>query len=424
MRVQDTLSGSLAELPPAPEPIGIYVCGPTVYQRAHIGNARPFVVFTWLARWLRERGHEVRLVHNITDVNDKIYEAAPGRSAERALEATRWYLEDTADFGLGMPDAQPLATETMPEIVALIEDLITSGHAYTAGGDVYFRVARFESYGALSGQRPDQVEEQEPNAAKEDPRDFTLWKATKEGEDTSWDSPWGRGRPGWHIECSAMAAKELGPEFWIHGGGLDLVFPHHENERAQSLSVGHPFARIWMHNGMLRFTGEKMSKSLGNVATIREVLDAWGRETTLVFFMTAHWRKPIDFSEETMAAARAQTETLRNALRGESGGEGDWDAFVGALEDDFNTPAALAIMHDWAHAGALAELRRGLEVFGLGSLGERREPPADVVALADARSAARAAREFGEADRLRLEIEALGWDVRDAGDGYELVPRA
>jgi cysteinyl-tRNA synthetase len=221
-----------------------------------------------------------------------------------------------------------------------------------------------------------------------------------------------------------MAAKELGPEFWIHGGGLDLVFPHHENERAQSLSVGHPFARIWMHNGMLRFTGEKMSKSLGNVATIREVLDAWGRETTLVFFMTAHWRKPIDFSEETMAAARAQTETLRNALRGESSGEGDWDAFVGALEDDFNTPAALAIMHDWAHAGALAELRRGLEVFGLGSLGERREPPADVVALADARSAARAAREFGEADRLRLEIEALGWDVRDAGDGYELVPRA
>jgi cysteinyl-tRNA synthetase len=424
MRVQDTLSGSLVELPPAPEPIGIYVCGPTVYQRAHIGNARPFVVFTWLARFLRERGHEVRFVHNITDVNDRIYEAAPGRSAERALEATRWYLGDTADFGLGMPDAQPLATETMPEIVALIEELIESGHAYTADGDVYFRVARFESYGALSGQRPDQVEEQEPNPAKEDPRDFALWKATKEGEDTSWDSPWGRGRPGWHIECSAMAAEELGPEFWIHGGGLDLVFPHHENERAQSLSVGHPFARIWMHNGMLRFTGEKMSKSLGNVATIREVLDAWGRETTLVFFMTAHWRKPIDFSEETMAAARAQTETLRNALRGETSGEGDWDTFVGALEDDFNTPAALAIMHDWAHAGALAELRRGLELFGLGSLGERREPPAEVVALADARSAARAAREFGEADRLRLEIEAFGWDVRDAGDGYELVPRA
>lgn len=423
MRLQDTLSGSLVELPPPPEPIGIYVCGPTVYQRAHIGNARPFVIFMWLARWLRARGHEVRLVHNITDVNDRIYEAAPGRSAERALEATRWYLEDTADFALGMPDAQPLATETMPEIVALIEQLVGSDHAYSVDGDVYFRVARFESYGALSGQRPDQVEEQEPSPAKEDPRDFALWKATKEDEDTSWDSPWGLGRPGWHIECSAMAAKELGPEFWIHGGGLDLVFPHHENERAQSLSVGHPFARIWMHNGMLRFTGEKMSKSLGNVETIREVLDTWGRETALVFFLTAHWRKPIDFSEESLAAARAQAETLRNALRGEASGEGDWGAFVDALEDDFNTPAALAIMHDWARAGALAELRRGLDLFGLGSLGERRDAPAEVVALADARSAARAARDFADADRLRAEIAALGWAVRDADDGYELVPR-
>ena len=424
MRLQDTLSGSLVELPPPPEPIGIYVCGPTVYQRAHIGNARPFVVFTWLARWLRARGHEVRLVHNITDVNDKIYEAAPGHSAERAHEATRWYLEDTADFGLEMPDAQPLATETMAEIVALIEQLLGSGHAYTADGDVYFRVARFESYGALSGQRPDQVEEQEPNPAKEDPRDFALWKATKEDEDTSWASPWGLGRPGWHIECSAMAAKELGPAFWIHGGGLDLVFPHHENERAQSLSVGHPFARIWMHNGMLRFTGEKMSKSLGNVETIREVLDTWGRETSLVFFLTAHWRKPIDFSDETMTAARAQAETLRNALRGDASTEGDWGAFVDALEDDFNTPAALAIMHDWARAGALAELRRGLDVFGLGSLAERRTAPPEVAALADARVAARSEREFAEADRLRAEIATLGWDVRDGDDGYELVPRA
>ena len=424
MRLQDTLTGTLVELPSSPEPIGIYVCGPTVYQRAHIGNARPFVVFTWLARWLRARGHAVRLVHNITDVNDKIYEAAPGRSAERALEATAWYLEDTEGFGLGMPDALPLATATMPEIVVLIEELLASGHAYTANGDVYFRVARFETYGALSGQRTDQVAEQEPNPAKEDPRDFALWKATKEGEDTSWKAPWGVGRPGWHIECSAMAAKELGPEFWIHGGGLDLVFPHHENERAQSLSVGHPFARIWMHNGMLRFTGEKMSKSLGNVETIRDVLDGWGRETALVFFLTAHWRKPIDFSDETMAAAQAQAETLRNALRAETRAVGDWDSFTSALEDDFNTPAALAIMHDWARTGALDELRRGLDVFGLASLGEMSTAPADVVALADARVTARARRDFAEADRLRGAITALGWDVRDADGGYELVPRA
>src|SRR5262245_54576395 len=413
MRLQDTLSGDLVELPPPPEPIGMYVCGPTVYQRAHIGNARPFVVFMWLARWLRARGHEVRIVHNITDVNDKIYEAAPGHSAELAVEATRWYLEDTEAFGLGLPDAQPLATETMSEIVAMIQELVASDRAYAVDGDVYFRVAGFEGYGSLSGQRPDQVEGQEPNPAKEDPRDFALWKATKEGEDTSWETPWGVGRPGWHIECSAMAAKELGPEFWIHGGGLDLVFPHHENERAQSLAVGHPFARIWMHSGMLRFTGEKMSKSLGNVETIREVLDEWGAETALVFFLTAHWRKPIDFSPATMSAARAQAETLRNALRGERRAIADWEPFAAALEDDFNTPAALAILHEWARTGALDELRRGLDVFGLGSLGDRREAPQEVMELAEARVRARAAPDFEEADRLRDEIARNGWEVRD-----------
>ena len=426
MRVYDTLSGTLVELPPPPEPIGMYVCGPTVYQRAHIGNARPFVVFMWLARWLRERGYAVRIVHNITDVNDKIYEAAPGHSAGLAIEATRWYLEDTAAFGLGLPDSQPLATETMGEIIALIEQLLASGHAYAVDGDVYYRVGRFESYGTLSGQRPDQVEEQEPNAAKEDPRDFALWKATKEGEDTSWEAPWGVGRPGWHIECSAMAAKELGTEFWIHGGGLDLVFPHHENERAQSLAIGHPFARIWMHNGMLRFTGEKMSKSLGNVATIREVVDEWGADTALVFFLTAHWRKPIDFSDETMTAARAQAETLRNALRGETRAAGDWQALVDVLDDDFNTPAALALMHEWARIGALDELRRALEVFGLSGLAASEVAPDGVVDLAERRVRAREAKDFAEADRLRAEIEAAGWEVRDvnAAPFFQLVRRA
>ncbi len=215
-----------------------------------------------------------------------------------------------------------------------------------------FGCTSFPTYGALSGQRPEQVEEQEPSDLKQDPRDFALWKATKEGEDTSWDSPWGRGRPGWHIECSAMAQKELGPEFWIHGGGLDLVFPHHENERAQSLALGHPFARIWMHNGMLRFTGEKMSKSLGNVTTIREVLDTWGRETALVFFLTAHWRKPIDFSEETMAAAAAQAETLRNALRGEERSTTATGVHSRRRSRTTSTrPTALAVMHDWARSG-------------------------------------------------------------------------
>ncbi len=286
VRLYDTASKALVTLPDPPAEVGMYVCGPTVYQRAHIGNAVPFVLFSWLRNWLRLRGYRVTYVHNITDVNDKIYEAAPGASAERARDATAWYLEDTGSFGLGMPDEMPLATETMPEIISLIDELVDAGHAYEAGGDVYFRVGSFATYGALSGQRPDQVEEQEPSALKEDPRDFALWKATKPGEDTSWASPWGPGRPGWHIECSAMAERTLGPEFLIHGGGLDLVFPHHENERAQSQAAGRPFARIWMHNGLLRFVGEKMSKSVGNVATIQDVIGEWGREPALLFLMT------------------------------------------------------------------------------------------------------------------------------------------
>jgi cysteinyl-tRNA synthetase len=419
VRLYDTASRSVVALPEPPAQIGMYVCGPTVYQRAHIGNAVPFVIFSWLRNWLRERGYEVTYVHNITDVNDKIYEAAPGA---RASDATRWYLEDTAAFGLGMPDELPLATETIPEIVALIAELVESDHAYAAGGDVYFRVASFPTYGALSGQRSDQAEDDDPSPLKEDPRDFALWKATKPGEDTSWSSPWGAGRPGWHIECSAMAEKSLGPEFWIHGGGLDLVFPHHENERAQSQAVGRPFARIWMHNGLLRFTGEKMSKSVGNVATIQEVIAEWGRETALLFLMTGHWRKPLEFSEETMASAAAQVASLRNALRGETRASGDWNALAEALDDDFNTPAVLAILHRWARDGALDELRRGLRLFGLESIGNVVEAPKEVAELARARTEARTARDFAESDRLRDQIAALGWEVRDVLDGFELVP--
>ena len=431
MRLTDTLTGELVELPPPKDgPIGMYVCGPTVYQRAHIGNARPYVVFSWLANWLRYRGYDVTYVHNITDVNDKIYEAAPGHSAERARDATQWYLDDTDAFGLGRPDVLPLATETIPEIVALIEQLVASGHAYESEGDVYYRVTSFHSYGKLSGQRPDQVEEQEPNPRKEDSCDFALWKANKPGEDTSWESPWGLGRPGWHIECSAMAAKHLGPEFWIHGGGMDLVFPHHENERAQSLAAGHPYAKVWMHNGLLRFTGEKMSKSVGNVASIQDVIAEWGAETALLFFLTAHWRKPIDFSPETMAAAKAQVQSFREGLRNppeqavNASSLGDWSALMQALDDDFNTPKALAIMHAWRAQGWTEELRRGLGLFGLGSLAERDDAPAHLVVLAERRQQAREAKDFGESDRLRGEIEAAGWEVRDVATGFELIAKS
>jgi cysteinyl-tRNA synthetase len=400
----------------------MYFCGPTVNARAHIGNARPFVVGMWLRAWLRRRGYEVVLVHNITDINDKIYEAAPGASAQLAEQVTAWYLEDTEAFGLGMPDHIPKASEMIPQIIRFIEQLIELDYGYAVEGDVYFRVGRDPGYGRLSGQRPDQVEEQEPNPLKEDPRDFALWKANKPGEDTSWDSPWGRGRPGWHIECSVMAEELLGPVFEIHGGGLDLVFPHHENELAQSGALGHEFARIWTHNGLLRFTDEKMSKSLGNVVTIDQALERYGRETLLMLFLGAHWRKPMDFSEETLRQAAARADRFREVFRNasEPTPAGAWGRFEAALDDDFNTPDALAAMHEWRDHDLL---RRGLAVFGLESLAASKEAPADVVELARRRRDARDTGDFEAADRLRSEIDAAGWVVRDVAKGFRLVPK-
>ncbi|HEU5066408.1 MAG TPA: cysteine--tRNA ligase [Gaiellaceae bacterium] len=427
MRLYDTASRGLVELPePGERPLGMYVCGPTVYQRIHVGNARPFVVSMWLRRWLAERGYDVTLVENITDINDKIYAAAPGDSARLAADATRWYVEDTDLLGLGRPDHEPLATGTIPEIVSLIEELIELDLAYEAGGDVYFRVDRFEDYGRLSGRHDDESavrnpsEEEEQSALKENPRDFALWKTHKEGEDTWWESPWGRGRPGWHIECSAMAEKHLGAAFEIHGGGLDLVFPHHENEIAQSRGAGREFARIWMHNGMLRLGGEKMSKSLGNLVPLRDAVEEWGRETILVLFLGAHWRKPMDWSEETLAAAKARAEGFREVFRNPSAPGGSWAELAAALDNDFNTPEALAVMHEWRDHDLL---RRALELFGLESLAEEEAAPAELDELAKKRAEARAGGDFDEADRLRQEIEAAGWQVRDvAGDsGYQLV---
>jgi cysteinyl-tRNA synthetase len=425
MRLYSTLQRGLVELPP-PEagPVRMYFCGPTVYQRAHVGNARPFVLGMWLRSWLRYRGYDATLVHNITDVNDKIYDAAPGASAELAARATEWYLQDTADLGLGMPDGLPKATDHIPGIVRFIEQLLERDLAYAVEGDVYFRVARDPAYGRLSGQRLDQMEQgEEPSPLKEDPRDFALWKAQKPGEDTAWDAPWGRGRPGWHIECSAMAEEAFGPVFEIHGGGLDLVFPHHENELAQSNALGHEFARIWTHNGMLEFGGEKMSKSLGNDVSLRNVIDTWGREVVLLFFMTAHWRKPIDFTDETLQQAKAQVETFRNYFVGlEYEPEPiEEERLVEVLDDDFNTPDALALFHDWRARGRAASLKHGLSLFGLGSLVEQAAAPPELVELAEQRLRARAERAFAEADRLRDEIAAAGWEVRDVADGFQLV---
>jgi cysteinyl-tRNA synthetase len=404
----------------------MYFCGPTVYRRIHVGNAFAVNVLPmWLKRWLGRNGYDTKLVVNVTDINDKIYDAAPGASAELAQNATRWYVDDTDRLGLGRPDVEPTAAETVPDQIRMIEQLIDRGFAYEVGGDVYYRVARFADYGRLSNVNLDEMREQEPNPVKEDPRDFALWKANKPGEDTWWDSPWGRGRPGWHIECSAMSEKELGESFEIHGGGLDLKFPHHENEIAQSRALGHGFAKIFMHNGMLSFRGVEMHKSTGNDVSLKDALDRWGRETLLLFFMTGHWRKPLDYTDDTLAQAKSQVETFRNFFvdnppRGEPS---EQERLAGVLEDDFNTPDALALFHEWRSRGLPADVRAGLDVFGLASLAERENAPAAVVDLAEARQRARAAREFSEADRLREEIASHGWEVRDVAGGFELVRR-
>ena len=319
VRVKDTLTGELRSLDS--EEVGIYACGPTVYSRIHIGYARPFVVFSLLARFLRSEGYRPKLVVNVTDINDKIYVAArqAGKGSEEfATEMTDLYFEDTGRLGLGRPDSEPLASETVAGIVSLIAELVEGGHAYESGGDVYFRVRSFGPYGKLSNRRPedmDQGEDAGSASLKEDRLDFALWKAHKPDEDTSWDSPWGPGRPAWHIECSVMAEQELGAGFAIHGGGSDLVFPHHENEIAQSEAAGRPFAKIWMHNGMIETDAAKMSKSEGNIFQLSQALDTYGREAVVAYLISGHYRQPLAFGEEQMEEAVARVERLRNFFR-------------------------------------------------------------------------------------------------------------
>src|SRR3954447_26608611 len=321
IRLHDTRTGEVRPLVPRePGRVGIYACGPTVYNRIHVGNARPFVVFSWMKRFLEHEGLDVTFVANVTDVNDKIYDAARERgvpSADLAREMTAHYVEDTGALGLGRPDHEPLASETIDGIIDLIEALIARDAAYAVDGDVYFRVRKDPGYGSLSHrdvEQMDQGEDVEGSSRKEDPLDFALWKAHKEGEDTAWDAPWGRGRPGWHIECSAMAERLLGVDFEIHGGGSDLVFPHHENEAAQTrLGRSAELARLWVHNGMLEMRGEKMSKSEGNISLLPDVLKEWGRETLLLFFAAGHYRQPIVFAPETLRDARGRLNRIREA---------------------------------------------------------------------------------------------------------------
>jgi cysteinyl-tRNA synthetase len=435
VRLRDSRSGELREVAPGADGvIGMYVCGPTVYDYIHVGNARPFVVYLLMKRYLEWRGQPVRLVENITDVEDKILAAAARAGEPSEALAARFaaaYVEDTDRLGLGRPDVEPYARRSIEDIIALISRLVESGAAYASQGDVYFRVRSFREYGSVSHQRIERLREGariEPGEAKEDPLDFALWKAAKPGEDAHWPSPWGPGRPGWHIECSAMAERHLGPEFAVHGGGRDLIFPHHENEFAQSRAAGRAFAEVWAHNGMLTLGSEKMSKSVGNIEPLREALERpRGAETLIMLFLRAHYRSPVEYSPTTWQQAEATCETLRDAFRLEAGDHGgDGEALraeiVAALDDDFRTPDAVAAvfgadLRDRALRAVAAEV---LGVLGLGSLLEEEQAPAELVDLARRRDAARARRDYAEADALRERIAQAGWEARDTPAGTEL----
>jgi cysteinyl-tRNA synthetase len=458
VKVYNTLSRQKDEVVPlTPGELRMYVCGVTVYDYSHIGHARSALVFDVLRRYLRFKGYRVTFVRNYTDVDDRIIRRAneAGVSAseisERYIAAER---EDMASLGILPPDVDPKATEHIPEMVALIERLIAGGVAYEVDGDVYFEIRRFPPYGKLSGKNLDELlagARVEVDERKRDPRDFALWKAAKPGE-PSWKSPWGAGRPGWHIECSAMAMRYLGESFDLHGGGEDLIFPHHECEIAQSeAATGRPFSRYWVHNGFVNMGKEKMSKSLGNTLLIRELVKRHDADAIRLFFLGTHYRNPVEWSEERVQdSARAMERFTRLlgdplAASGAAALPARYAAFrpqfEAAMDDDLNTPQALGVLFELARAlheereraladpGARAPFAAAVgELRALGGalgLFERRSaasgPPAEVERLLAERVAARERRDFRRSDALRAEIAALGWAVEDTAAGPRLT---
>ncbi|MGJ7456209.1 cysteine--tRNA ligase [Halomonas sp. RA08-2] len=436
--------------------VRMYVCGMTVYDYCHLGHARVMVAFDVITRYLRYRGYDVTYVRNVTDIDDKILRRAEenGESiaslTERMIEAMH---EDEARLSVLPPDREPRATRHVDDILSMIETLIAKGYAYAAdNGDVYYRVRRFEGYGKLNNRDLDEMRSGarvEVDEHKEDPLDFVLWKAAKPGE-ASWPSPWGEGRPGWHIECSAMSKCCLGDTFDIHGGGPDLTFPHHENEIAQSEAAnGKPFVNAWMHAGAVRVNHEKMSKSLGNFFTIREVLEHHDPEVVRYLLLASHYRSAINYAPESLLEARKSLERFYNSLERLALEEGTIDdrfesRFVAAMDDDFNTPEALSVLFDLARelnrarkespeqAPALAaELRRLGGILGLlqqdpasflkAGASELPLSEEEIQAKIDARAAAKKARDFAAADGLRDELAALGIILKDAREGTTWV---
>ncbi len=427
--------------------VRMYVCGPTVYDLAHIGNARPVVVFDVLNRLLRRLYPRVTYVRNITDVDDKINARAreSGRSIRDITEETaRVFHDDMAALGALPPDVEPRATEHIAPMIAMIERLLAAGHAYAAEGHVLFDVPSWPAYGQLSGRnRDDMIAGARVEVApyKKDPADFVLWKPS-DADTPGWDSPWGRGRPGWHIECSAMSREHLGETFDIHGGGIDLVFPHHENEVAQSRCANHTdvMARIWMHNGYLMVEGEKMSKSLGNFITVHELLKEWPGEAIRLVLLLTHYRAPLDFTFAKLAQAKGMLDRFYGALR--KGGAAKVAEPSGtvleALCDDLATPAAIGCMHEMAtelnkaeDAAEIARLKGALLACGrlLGLLGDVPEDwfrwvpggggsdDAEIARLIDQRNAARKSRDFATADKVRATLTAMGVVLEDGPSG-------
>jgi cysteinyl-tRNA synthetase len=472
LRIYNTLTGDKEPFAPLhPPKVGIYVCGVTVYDLSHVGHARVYVAFDVIVRVLRARGYAVTYLRNYTDVDDKIIRRAAevGESAQALSERyIAEYAHDMAALGVVHADVEPKVTEHIPEIVALIERLVGRGIAYASQGDVYFSVRDYPPYGRLSHRKLEDLKSGarvEPGEQKRDPLDFALWKAAKPGE-PSWDSPWGKGRPGWHIECSAMAERYLGPSFDIHGGGMDLIFPHHENEIAQSEGAsGVPFARVWMHNGFVTIDQEKMSKSLGNFFTIREVTAKFMPEALRLFLLATHYRSPINFSDQALAEAQRRLDYFYESLSKSAELVGPTpppeDRVAGelavrvaeALDDDFNTPAVLgALSAPFSQLNELCErpgkgttraesqrkaaLLRAEILDATAPLGLCQRDPEDyllerhtraaaqrgldvarVEALVAARERARAARDFPQADALRKELLELGVEIRDRAGG-------
>jgi cysteinyl-tRNA synthetase len=437
-----------------PDNVRMYVCGPTVYDRAHLGNARPVIVFDTLYRLLRHEygADNVTYVRNFTDVDDKINATALARQeagargtleeliSQRSDETIAWYLEDMDAVGALEPTQAPRATQYIAQMIAMIEDLIAKGHAYDAEGHALFRVRSYKEYGALSGRSVDDMiagARVEIAPYKEDPMDFVLWKPSSDDQ-PGWDSPWGRGRPGWHIECSAMALDLLGGEFDIHGGGNDLTFPHHENEIAQSTCAGHGFANVWMHNEMLQVEGKKMSKSLGNFFTVRDLLDQGVPGEVIRFVMlSTHYRKPMDWTEAKRADAERTLRNWRALVKDVDAADATDLDVVAALSDDLNTHHALQVLHRLARANDVAGLKASAQLMGLldndmgdwvGVTTARHGDHYSIEMvenwLRSARSTAMLTKNFTEVDRLKFEAKHAGLEVRMTKDTVELIPTA